>query len=89
MIENTEIPKSSDVTDRRMGSHLNDGLGRKGLRHVIDDVRSITAWPMDDGTTVFDFKNGDLETSLRISNEAISAIHYLWISLKANKGIAA
>lgn len=65
------------------------GLGRRGLRHTIDSARSITAWPMEDGTTVFDFKNGDLETSLRISNEAMGAMHYLWISLKANKGIAA
>jgi len=70
-------------------SALNDGLDRKGLRHAIDGARSITAWPMDDGTTVFDFKNGDLETSLRISNEAMSAMHYLWILLKANKGIVA
>ena len=73
--------------DKIVGS--TDGLCRKGLRHTLDDARTITAWPMDDGTTVFDFKNGDMETSLRLSNEAIGAMHFLWLSLKARDGIAA
>ena len=81
--------KTEPTEQQDSPSALNDGLGRRGLRHTIDSARSITAWPMEDGTTVFDFKNGDLETSLRISNEAMGAMHYLWISLKANKGIAA
>ena len=63
-------------------------LSKNGLSCSLPDDRHIAAFPQEDGTIVFEFKNKGTRTTLKLSSEAIEVVTYLYFQLR-NNGYAA
>lgn len=52
-----------------------------GLKCILSGDRSITVFPVEGNSYDFIFVNKNVETRIRLSAEAVQAIHTLWIEL--------
>jgi hypothetical protein len=74
------------------GSDLEAAVMREqateGIKCELPEGRSISMFPVDDGSFGFVFENNGVETRIRLSSEAVQAMHALWFELRA-RGLAA
>lgn len=63
-------------------------LGRNGLACTLSNDRTISAFPQENGTIVFEFMNRGARTTLKLSHEAMETMTYLYFKLRTD-GFAA
>ena len=64
------------------------GVMPDGLKVDIGHGRSVAGFEMDDGTFVYLLKNSNIETRVRLSFEAVQAMHVIAHQL-TNGGVSA
>lgn len=80
----------------REASELNEGLGNDsqeeeryiGLRIELKNGATINCYDLKDDSFGFTFTNDGVDTKIRLSSEAVSAMHHLWLQLR-NQGVIA
>ncbi|MGD2065614.1 MAG: hypothetical protein PVI43_00410 [Candidatus Bathyarchaeota archaeon] len=60
----------------------------KGIKCELSGGRSISVFPADDDSFAFIFVNSGHETRIKLSAEAVQAMHSIWFELRA-RGLAA
>lgn len=62
---------------------ITDGVERKGFAEIIDDHRRVEGWIPEGGAGVhFDFWNGAVRSSIRLSDEAFQAAVRIYAALQ-------
>ena len=69
-------------------SAMSDEVMPDGLKVDIGNERSVAGFEMQDGTFVYVLKNSSVETRIRLSFEAVQAMHVIAHQL-TNGGISA
>jgi hypothetical protein len=74
--------------EARQSMNTNESSEPTGVAVDIGDVRRVVAFPYSDGTFSFRFYNGEVETRIRLSPEAVNAIAAICLELRTRPSTA-